>query len=51
MVNAFLLIVVAFIVPNFHISGWGPALIGAVVLAGVNLVWSRATRDRGPKGA
>jgi putative membrane protein len=51
VVNAFLLIVVSFIVPNFHISGWPPALIGAVVLAGVNLVWSRATKERGPKGA
>jgi putative membrane protein len=46
VVNAFLLIVVAFIVPNFHISGWGPALIGAVVLAAVNLLWSRVSKSR-----
>ncbi|MEK7348858.1 MAG: phage holin family protein [Candidatus Eisenbacteria bacterium] len=45
-VNAFLLIVVAFLVPNFHINGWGPALIGAVVLAAVNLVWNRAIAAR-----
>ncbi len=43
VVNAFLLIVVAFLVPQFHINGWGPALIGAVVLAAVNLLWDRAT--------
>ena len=51
VVNAFLLIVVAFIVPSFHISGWGPALIGAVVLSAVNLVWSRATKGRDEKAA
>ena len=43
VVNAFLLIVVAFIVPGFAINGWGPALIGAVILAAVNLVWKKAT--------
>ena len=32
---------VAFIVPGFAINGWGPALIGAVILAAVNLVWKR----------
>ena len=43
VVNAFLLIVVAFLVPGFAINGWGPALIGAVVLAAVNLLFNRAT--------
>ncbi|HET9952201.1 MAG TPA: phage holin family protein [Candidatus Eisenbacteria bacterium] len=51
VVNAFLLIVVAFIVPNFHINGWGPALIGAVVLAAVNLLWSRVSKAREQKSA
>ncbi|HEU4726063.1 MAG TPA: phage holin family protein [Candidatus Eisenbacteria bacterium] len=46
VVNAFLLILVAFIVPNFSINGWGPALIGAVVLAAVNLLFNRATAAR-----
>jgi putative membrane protein len=46
VVNAFLLIVVAFLVPNFDINGWGPALIGAVVLAAVNLIWHRATSEK-----
>ena len=49
VVNAFLLIVVAFIVPRFSINGWGPALIGAVVLAAVNLLWSRVTAAREKK--
>jgi putative membrane protein len=49
VVNAFLLIIVAFIVPRFSINGWGPALIGAVILAAVNLLWSRATEPRGKK--
>ena len=46
VVNAFLLIVVAFLVPNFDINGWGPALIGAVVLAAVNLIWNRAISEK-----
>jgi len=49
VVNAFLLIIVAFLVPRFSINGWGPALIGAVVLAAVNLLWSRVTESRGTK--
>jgi putative membrane protein len=48
VVNAFLLILVAFIVPGFAINGWGPALIGAVVLAAVNLLWKRATASKKP---
>ena len=46
VVNAFLLIIVAFLVPGFAINGWGPALIGAVVLAAVTLLFSRATAAR-----
>lgn len=46
VVNAFLLIVVAFLVPGFAINGWAPALIGAVVLAAVNLLYERATAAR-----
>jgi putative membrane protein len=49
VVNAFLLIVVAFLVPGFAINGWGPALIGAVILAAVNLLWKRATAERKPR--
>jgi len=50
VVNAFLLIVVAFIVPGFAINGWGPALLGAVILAAVNLLWKRATATRRDRG-
>ncbi|HEV8128558.1 MAG TPA: phage holin family protein [Candidatus Eisenbacteria bacterium] len=46
VVNAILLIVVAFIVPGFSFNGFGPALIGSIVLAAVNLIWKAATRDR-----
>jgi putative membrane protein len=46
VVNAFLLIVVAFIVPGFSFNGFLPALIGSIVLAAVNLLWKGATRER-----
>jgi uncharacterized membrane protein YvlD (DUF360 family) len=46
VLNAGLLILVAFIVPGFAINGWAPALIGAVVLAAVNLLWKTATGAR-----
>lgn len=38
IINAILLLIVAAVVPGFHILGFGPALIGAIVLALVNLV-------------
>ena len=46
VVNAILLVVVAFIVPGFSFNGFAPALIGSIVLAAVNLLWKAATRDR-----
>jgi putative membrane protein len=46
VVNAFLLILVAFVVPGFAIDGWPSALVGAVVLAAVNLLWKRATAEK-----
>jgi putative membrane protein len=45
VLNMFLLIVTAFVVPGFDINGWQPALIASVVLAAVNLIWSRATKS------
>jgi len=39
VVNAFVLIVVAFLVPGLHINGWIPALIASIVLAGLSLFW------------
>jgi putative membrane protein len=43
VVNAVMLIVVAFIVPGFSINGFWPALIAALALGGVNLLWKAAT--------
>ncbi len=44
VVNAALLILVAFLVPGFSINGFFPALLAAIVLAAVNMVWKSATR-------
>ena len=46
VVNAVLLTLVAFLVPGFSIAGFWPALIAAVVLAGVNMLWRAATKSR-----
>ena len=46
VVNAIVLTLVAFLVPGFSISGFWPALIAAVVLAGVNMIWRAATKPR-----
>ena len=45
VLNAFLLTLVAFLVPGFRINGFTPALIGSVVLALVNLVWKWASSE------
>jgi len=44
ILNMFLLIVTAFVVPGFDFNGWQPALIGSLALSAVNLIWSRATK-------
>ena len=44
VLNMFLLIVTSFVVRGFDINGWQPALIASVVLAAVNLIWSRVTK-------
>lgn len=46
VVNAFVLIVVAFLVPGLHINGWGPAIIASVVLAALSLFWKMVPRGR-----
>ena len=38
VINALMLILASKIVPGFHIYGFGPAFIGAIVLALVNMV-------------
>jgi putative membrane protein len=46
VVNAVVILVVSFLVPGFHISGFLPALIAAVILSVVNLIWRMATAER-----
>jgi putative membrane protein len=46
VVNAFVLIVVAFLVPGLHINGWAPALIASVALAALSLFWKMVPRGR-----
>ena len=43
VVNAIMLILVAFLVPGFSINGFWPALLAALVLGGVNMIWKAAT--------
>ena len=45
VVNAVILLLVAWIVPSFSINGFIPALLAAVVLAAVNTVWKMATSE------
>ena len=43
VINAALILVVAFLIPGLRINGFWPALVAAVVLSGVNLLWKMAT--------
>jgi putative membrane protein len=38
VVNAVLLLLTSALVPGFHLAGWGPALLGAVVLSLISFV-------------
>jgi putative membrane protein len=46
VVNAIMILVVAFIVPGLSINGFLPALVAALVLAAVNVIWKMATAER-----
>ncbi len=46
VVNAIVILLVAFLVPGLSISGFVPALIAALVLSAVNLFWKMATTER-----
>lgn len=46
VVNAITILVVAFIVPGLSINGFWPALVAALVLAAVNMIWKMATAER-----
>ena len=49
VINALLLQLVSFIVPGFSINGFWPALLAALVLAGVNMLFKSATTEHEEK--
>src|SRR2546425_12492576 len=46
VVNAIVILLVAFIVPGLSINGFLPALVAAIVISAVNLLWKLATSAR-----
>ncbi len=46
VVNAIVILLVAFLVPGVSINGFMPALIAAIILSAVNLFWKMATTER-----
>jgi len=46
VVNAIVILLVAFVVPGLSINGFWPALIAAVIISAVNLFWKMATSER-----
>jgi putative membrane protein len=46
VVNAIVILLVAFLVPGVSINGFMPALLAAVALSVVNLIWKMATAQR-----
>ena len=46
VVNAIVILLVAFFVPGFSINGFWPALIAAVALSALNLFWKMAPAER-----
>lgn len=47
VVNALVLLLVAFLVPQFSIHGFFPAFVAALVLAAVNLLWKAVSSKAG----
>jgi putative membrane protein len=47
VVNAIVLLLVAFLVPGVSINGFMPALLAAVIFSAFNLFWRMATSERG----
>ena len=45
VVNAIVLLLVAFLVPQFSINGFLPAFIAALILAAVNMLWKAVTAN------
>ena len=50
VVNAIVILLVAFIVPGLSINGFLPALVAAVVISAVNLFWKLITTARSAHG-
>jgi len=48
VVNAIVILLVAFLVPGVSINGFLPALIAAVIISAANLFWKIATTERAP---
>jgi len=46
VVNAVMLLLVSFLVPGFRIEGFWPALVAALVLAAVNMLFNAITKER-----
>ena len=46
VVNAIVIELVAWVVPGLSVNGFMPALIAALVISAVNLVWKMATAQR-----
>ena len=46
VVNAIVILLVAFLVPGLSINGFLPALLCAVALSVVNLIWKMVTAER-----
>jgi putative membrane protein len=47
VVNALVLLLTAFLVPQFSINGFLPAFVAALVLAAVNLLWKAVSSKAG----
>ncbi|HXL14976.1 MAG TPA: phage holin family protein [Methylomirabilota bacterium] len=46
VVNAIVILLVAFLVPGVSINGFLPALIAAIILSAVNMFWKILTTER-----
>ena len=46
VLNAVMLQLTAWLVPGVSVDGWGTALVGAIILSAVSMVWKAATGER-----
>jgi putative membrane protein len=45
VLNAMMLGLTAWVVPGMSVDGWGPALLGALILSAVSMVWKWIVRE------